>query len=353
MSASEKDTVETVEKLLTERRKVSGWLAALAARRAETSPAVYERVRDDYTAKLEKVQAKLVAASDAVQVAAADLAGRLTDKEEGVAKKRDERAEAELRAAVGEYNEREWERRRTKLDDDLAVVTGERDALRDELRKLRTVLDEVMSSGDATTGFAEPEQGVAAPADEVAPMTSVLARGDDVFAGDDLAAPVSESSRVTPVTPMEAVAPPPPVIPIHEQSIIAAVEPAQPLAPSFDELAFLKSVVGRTTPPVPPQSQQSNAEPGAALPRSAPEPLEAQPPPTVGYDAPEPPMPFPDPVPEPRVSQEMTPPRESFFGRPTPRTSEAIKSLRCQECGTLNFPTEWYCERCGGELAAL
>ena len=29
------------------------------------------------------------------------------------------------------------------------------------------------------------------------------------------------------------------------------------------------------------------------------------------------------------------------------------KTLKCQECGAMNFPTEWYCERCGGELAAL
>jgi hypothetical protein len=29
------------------------------------------------------------------------------------------------------------------------------------------------------------------------------------------------------------------------------------------------------------------------------------------------------------------------------------KTLRCSECGTMNYPTEWYCERCGGELAAL
>jgi hypothetical protein len=28
------------------------------------------------------------------------------------------------------------------------------------------------------------------------------------------------------------------------------------------------------------------------------------------------------------------------------------KSLRCRGCGTMNFPNEWYCERCGGELAA-
>ena len=27
--------------------------------------------------------------------------------------------------------------------------------------------------------------------------------------------------------------------------------------------------------------------------------------------------------------------------------------LKCNECGAMNYPTEWYCERCGAELAAL
>lgn len=36
-------------------------------------------------------------------------------------------------------------------------------------------------------------------------------------------------------------------------------------------------------------------------------------------------------------------------GMPT----EQVKTLKCQECGTMNYPTEWYCERCGGELAAM
>ena len=35
------------------------------------------------------------------------------------------------------------------------------------------------------------------------------------------------------------------------------------------------------------------------------------------------------------------------------KTSEAAKSLKCGECGAMNYPTEWYCERCGGELAAM
>jgi hypothetical protein len=34
-------------------------------------------------------------------------------------------------------------------------------------------------------------------------------------------------------------------------------------------------------------------------------------------------------------------------------TTDQAKTLRCTECGTMNFPTEWYCERCGGELAAF
>lgn len=437
MSSSEKDTVDTVEKLLSERRKVSGWLDALANRRAETSPTVYQRVHDDYTAKLDKVQAKLLAASDAVQIAAADVATRLTDKEEAVVIKGDERAEAELRAAVGEYSEREWEKRRARLDEELAAVTTERNALRDELSRLRAVLDEVSQTGapkgdlpepegttvpgvadSAAAGNAAGESSAAMPAAtdlDAASLPSIETFAEDariaVDAGEgavavaDLAfasgvtesttgsdgsavdgaialpviasdagasaeaapaplAPaiarewtvggedgVAASSAPTPVVSSEAIVLSPPVIPIHEQSIIAAVEPAQALAPSFDELAFLKSVTGRPTPPPtrPPMAGGAESSEASGAEREGGESARDG----RSYAMPEPPIPFPDHIPEARVSQEMTPPRESFFGRPTPRTSEAVKSLRCQECGTLNYPTEWYCERCGGELAAL
>ena len=42
-------------------------------------------------------------------------------------------------------------------------------------------------------------------------------------------------------------------------------------------------------------------------------------------------------------------------GAPAPASAskEPQKTLRCTECGTMNLPTEWYCERCGGELAAF
>ncbi|MBM3907524.1 MAG: hypothetical protein FJ363_05510 [Gemmatimonadetes bacterium] len=378
MSTTDRDTVETVEKLLAERQKVAGWLSALSARRDATPPAVFEKVHDDYSAKLAKVQAKLTAAADGVQAAAADLAARLTDREEALAKKQDERSEAELRYAVGEYSEREWEKRRGRLDEELVAATGERNSLLDDLHRLRDVLNDVAGRAAAPDADAPaaydviaaiaPSGAESAPSfpyeGEVASMME--AEPTPIEAEPIAAEPAVSADETAPVVSVK------PVIPIHEQSVIAPVEPAQSLAPSFDELEFLKSVVGRSTPAgarhpaepalVPKRGDSKRATPAAKrASEPTPPPMASVPPappaaPPVEenpYAVPEPPMPFPDPVPEPRVSQEMTPPRESFFGRPTPRTSEAVKSLRCQECGTLNFPTEWYCERCGGELAAL
>ncbi len=34
-------------------------------------------------------------------------------------------------------------------------------------------------------------------------------------------------------------------------------------------------------------------------------------------------------------------------------TANVAKTLKCGECGALNRPTEWYCDRCGAELAAV
>ena len=33
--------------------------------------------------------------------------------------------------------------------------------------------------------------------------------------------------------------------------------------------------------------------------------------------------------------------------------AEVEKTLKCRQCGTMNLATEWYCENCGAELAAM
>lgn len=38
---------------------------------------------------------------------------------------------------------------------------------------------------------------------------------------------------------------------------------------------------------------------------------------------------------------------------PADENAPVEKALKCRECGTMNVATEWYCENCGAELAAL
>ncbi|MDF3052907.1 MAG: hypothetical protein K0S19_1012 [Geminicoccaceae bacterium] len=89
--------------------------------------------------------------------------------------------------------------------------------------------------------------------------------------------------------------------------------PAAPPPSQADELAFLKSV---SDEPSRPARRPSNPSMPAVATTSAPRP--------------------PEPAPA-----------------PVKVASGVAKTLKCGECGTLNRPTEWYCERCGAELAGV
>lgn len=125
----------------------------------------------------------------------------------------------------------------------------------------------------------------------------------------------------------EKPAPPPP----PERPLPKAGPPPRPQAPppapkkeKVDELAFLKSVTedekgGAPSPRRASGAQYQPIEPGAS--QSTP------------------------------VASTHAPAKSNL---PTDaRDAEPAKTLKCQECGTMNLPTEWYCEQCGAELAAL
>jgi hypothetical protein len=98
----------------------------------------------------------------------------------------------------------------------------------------------------------------------------------------------------------------------------AAPKPGDRKAP-LDELAFLKSVTedDRTGPSA---KRASGAHFQPAVPDAA----------------------RPGASPAPRAAGAGDDPDE-----------DGPKTLKCAECGTMNMPTEWYCEHCGAELAAL
>jgi hypothetical protein len=108
--------------------------------------------------------------------------------------------------------------------------------------------------------------------------------------------------------------PPPPPPPVDDEPVVPSIRTTPAKSAPVDELAFLKSVADEDLKP----ARRSN--PGAASQSHAgSRAVDAPPAPSEG--------------------------RKSAPG--------VAKTLKCGECGTLNRPTEWYCERCGAELAGI
>ena len=339
--------ISAIETLLAERRRFEGWLATLETRRESTPPHVYERVRTDYEARLREVLGRLGGRSSDLRQLVDTLSGKVSNLESDETTRRDALAEAELRALVGEFEPSEWERVKSERDAEIERLRKERDGAREELARIQ----ELLTEADAEPRFATPAPGV------------VVASA---------AKPEAERPSATPVP--ELIAEPPLVREAAQaaQGVQPAPPPSVPPAPAappsnFDELAFLQSL------------SDAGAPAGAAAPTNAAQPPAARPSAPVadaaraladdlasrpfGTPADQPSQrttspamrQMSNPVAEPRAPQPAEPRRSTdgvpSFLRDVP--SEQVKTLKCQECGTMNYPTEWYCERCGGELAAM
>jgi len=102
-----------------------------------------------------------------------------------------------------------------------------------------------------------------------------------------------------------------------------------------DELAFLRSLI---TPEVG----------GKAKGPGAPSPTGGSPPASVVHES--------EPLLDPQRSGRDTPPLSMNVPGSEAiviRSDKEGKTLKCAECGALNVPTEWYCEKCGSELASI
>ncbi len=369
MPKSESSRLEALEQLLAERRKHEGYLAKLEERRAATPEHVFTRLRTEYLTKLTDLQVRAAAEAEGLADGIEEDRTAVVAIEERLADVHEERLEGELRAEVGEYDPKEWAKKLTVLNATIAQLEKERESKAGAWERTQRLVNEARAGIAGAETPAAPREAPSAPAPAAAPEVRV-----------------PESAAAAPPPPVAA-----PAVPVAAPAAKKPTEIAG--APSFDELAFLNSVVGRVSTPVPipqpmpvprssrpvpvepePASSPSvapraptpvrpaveavapPAPPPVAAPVVAPEPVAAAPAPAPAAVAPPAPA-APAPIAEAPSAPPPAPPREDEppgpLGRPTPRTSQAIKTLKCQECGTFNYPTEWYCERCGGELAAL
>ncbi len=308
MAKSTPKSDNPIDALLEERARFQTWLTRLDSTGSDAPAAVRDKIRGDYAARLEQVIEQLRTHAESVAEQLATLRVRQDDLATQEAKAQETLAEAELRHAVGEYEEAEWER----------VRGGSERVLIDVREELARVSDEITRLGEVQALIAaapeEPEEAEEEPAPEpAAPVVEEASEAEDweplipmAEAPAEPVAPVIPSApRFTPRTSGRTSEPSTPrTIPF----------PSRP-EPSPDDLAFIKSMADEQ-PVTPRGSGATPRQSGAGAP-----PSEEPPKPGAGLE---------------RPSQAATP-----------------KTLKCGECGTLNRPTEWYCERCGAELAAL
>jgi hypothetical protein len=179
-------------------------------------------------------------------------------------------------------------------DDEWRRISEESDSRLNGLREqLKTV-------GKEIARLAEVQSLIAAPTRAPEPVAAAPApAAEDVIERE----PIAEA--------------PPPQRPAPKQQPTRARE-HEHAGPPVDELAFLKSVADEEAKPAAARRPSNPGPSGTAQGSRAVETAPA--PPTPGGKT----------------------------GGPG-----VAKTLKCGECGTLNRPTEWYCERCGAELAGV
>lgn len=314
-------SLDDVRHLVAERQRYDGWLATLEARRHDTPARVFARVHDDYQARRTEVLARLQAHVVGLEQLAAALHGTVSRLEAEAATLDEERIEAHLRTLVGEFDPGRWEVLQQEVDGRLALLADQRTDAAVRLEEARDLLSR--ARGDAATGAGEPSW----LADPVGPSVP--------------SAPSVPVSPVAPALPVVAVAVPGSLF----EGVPERTEAGSPPVP--DDAG--RPLGGRLGAPLPSVVDDDEVERALAslderLPTADQLPMvadHARGEAMLDVPAAAPPVP-------------AAPFDDLAFVRSlgeAPAT-DGRKSLRCGECGTMNLPTEWYCERCGGELAA-
>ena len=291
MAKSNSDTELTIEELLEQRTQYEDWLAKLDSSGDKAPPAVRQRIRGDYEARLQSVMEQLRGrgASIAEELERHHASQAELDRERRAAE--EALAEAEVRHSVGEYTQDEWRR-----------LSEESRREIEQLRtKLRGAAAEITRLSQVQALITAPRSGsppASAPAPAAAAPTPRPVRAEVI----------EQAPLVTHVDPMAEPAS------VQSPNLTAKQPEPEPVPPAPpDELAFLKSVGAEDARPI--GRRISNPGMAAQTATSAPPQTAA---PSVGK-----------------------------------APAGVAKTLKCGECGTLNRPTEWYCERCGAELAGV
>jgi outer membrane biosynthesis protein TonB len=295
MSKAKTNALDALRALIAERQQYEQWLSALDAKKEGTPEHVFERVRNDYSSRLDRVVGEIRGHAEELQLSISALSSRLVEVARDEDTRREALQEAELRAAVGEYEPDQWNQLKADAESSLEKIASDRKSLDDQLSELRAIQKLSEAGGPA----ADAPQPVEAPVAAKAPETEIPIE------------PIPEPVPVEAASPAPEPEPPPPARPEArtEHRTEQRAEPTPMQTPPGERLPLAQPV----------------AEAASSVANAASRPRTKSPPGGVAAV---------------RSKSEAVRP-------------DSAKTLKCPECGTPNYPTEWYCERCGGELATM
>jgi predicted nucleic acid-binding Zn-ribbon protein len=299
MTATDTEAMSALHELLDERQRYQGWLETLDSRRSSTPPHVYERVQRDYSGRLDRVMQTLAERAGQLTGTIASMTADLASLRQKEADRTDERHEAELRAVVGEFSPDDWERRRAEVDGDLEQMAAERHSIESELEELQRIVALTRSVKPQASGDVIPQDddAVSSPAVEARDAGQTGQSIDDFMAEWH---PPHDHTVTTPATVTGGDDSIVDTADLGDEIIPASPMGGNPVGAAGADYGIANGVTGATgfTPSAPQRT----------------------PPPAPVADA---------------------------------RRGDTDKTLKCPECGAMNYATEWYCERCGGELSTF
>ncbi len=303
MAKRSKNSTVAIQSLLDEKSEIERWLRRLNMAGDRTPKHVRGKVETDYARRLEAVleelqgyRAELDASLRKQRDARDGLQQQEADAEESL-------AEAELRHAVGEYDEDKWSTIRSEIMESLERIRADLSTAQKEIAGLEEVLDAIDAPSESEA--EETEQGE--EADEEA----------------------TDQGELEVVEELEGIPE------LEDEESGGTTEKGEDQTGSFDEMAFLKSVISgdrsaeslSTTGPRRGVSKKDSGERKGVQQKTG----------SSGE--------------RPNVGAEGVGPADRR--EEAPAKGSATKTVKCAECGTQNLPTEWYCENCGAELTAL
>ncbi len=335
MTKAKTNALEALRALIAERQQYEQWIATLESKREGTPVHVFERVLGDYNSRLQRVVGDIKGHAEELQLSISALSSRLVEVAREQDNRRDALQEAELRATVGEYEPQQWEQLKAEAERALEKIAADRAGLDAQLAELRSIqkLSEVGSIGS------------------VADVAAAVSATAESTVSSQPAAPTPLASPTPPASPASTDGPSAPYV--SQGSQPASYTQRAPSSGGTESAPLSSTAVTTSQPDARDQGHlplEQAAAASAAVLSSSP----ASSAPSGGSAQTPAPSSEGSSIP-PRARTGKTPP---FGGAPVkakppePRTDQA-KTLKCPECGTANYPTEWYCERCGGELATM